>query len=52
MYVTQKKKTDPLLLFLVAIAKHYGFDGWLMNIECSFVPFPTPVQTKAQQLTW
>jgi hypothetical protein len=35
--------------YIVAIAKYYGFDGWLMNIECSFPPFPTPVQAKTQQ---
>ncbi|CAO3653105.1 unnamed protein product [Mucor hiemalis] len=36
--------------FLVAIAKHYGFDGWLFNIECEFFPFPTSPKLKAEEL--
>lgn len=36
--------------YVVAIAKHYGFDGWLFNIECEFFPFPTSPKTKAEEL--
>ncbi|GAN08703.1 cytosolic endo-beta-N-acetylglucosaminidase isoform X1 [Mucor ambiguus] len=48
---------DPMRLWspfyadkLVAIAKYYGFDGWLINIECEFFPFPTSPYFKAQEL--
>ena len=48
---------DPMRLWspfyadrLVAIAKYYGFDGWLINIECEFFPFPTSPYFKAREL--
>ncbi|CAO3638153.1 unnamed protein product [Cunninghamella echinulata] len=48
---------DPMQLWspfyadkLVAIAKFYGFDGWLFNIESDFFSYPIPSQYKAQQL--
>ncbi|KAI8375697.1 endo-b-N-acetylglucosaminidase [Choanephora cucurbitarum] len=48
---------DPMRLWhpfyadkLVAIAKRYNFDGWLINIECEFFPFPTNPRFKAQEL--
>lgn len=37
-------------IMTVAIAKHYGFDGWLFNIECEFFPFPTSPKFKAEEL--
>ncbi|KAG0173961.1 hypothetical protein DFQ28_002995 [Apophysomyces sp. BC1034] len=51
-------ETDPTRIWspyyadkLVEIAKFYGFDGWLINIESEFPSFPTAPQLKAQQLT-
>ncbi|KAI8327315.1 glycosyl hydrolase family 85-domain-containing protein [Blakeslea trispora] len=48
---------DPMQLWepfyadkLVAIAKRYNFDGWLINIECEFFSFPTNPRFKAQEL--
>ncbi|OAD04876.1 glycoside hydrolase family 85 protein [Mucor lusitanicus CBS 277.49] len=48
---------DPMRLWspfyadkLVAIAKYYGFDGWLINVECEFFPFPTSPYFKAREL--
>ncbi|KAI8880245.1 glycoside hydrolase family 85 protein [Backusella circina FSU 941] len=49
---------DPMRLWspfyadkLVEITKHYGFDGWLFNVECGFFPFPTTPKYKAEELT-
>ncbi|KAI8087826.1 endo-b-N-acetylglucosaminidase [Gilbertella persicaria] len=48
---------DPMRLWhpfyadkLVAIAKYFGFDGWLINIESEFFSFPTNPRFKAQEL--
>ncbi|KAG2234434.1 hypothetical protein INT48_007182 [Thamnidium elegans] len=45
---------DPMRLwspfYADKLGNHYGFDGWLFNIECEFFPFPTNPKTKAEEL--
>ncbi|KAF7725441.1 hypothetical protein EC973_009615 [Apophysomyces ossiformis] len=55
--VADKQKKNPKRIWstyypdkLVALAKYYGFDGWLINIESNFSRHDASPQFKGQQL--